>query len=96
MKANQLPLLQISATTGHKLQGSGVETLYVHKWNRVTNRNYVMLSRVKNMRGLYARQKLPEDMALYALKPVYGNMISKLATKAPVVLTEDDYIKISS
>ena len=67
MKANQIPLLQNSATTGHKLQGSGVEMLFVHKLSKVTNWNYVMLSRVKNMTGLYARTKLTEKMETYAL-----------------------------
>jgi hypothetical protein len=71
------------------MQGSGVETLYIHKWSKVTNWNYLMLSSVKNMRGMYARQKLPADMANYALKQTYENMIHKLSSKTPLVLTEE-------
>jgi Helitron helicase-like domain at N-terminus/PIF1-like helicase len=96
LKATQLPILQNSATTGHKLQGSGVETLYVHKWSNVTNWNYVMLSRVKKMDGLYARHPLPEDMATYKLKPSYQKLISKLATRPPIQLTEEEYALITS
>jgi hypothetical protein len=55
MKVNQLPILQNCATTGHTLQGSGVKTVFVHKWSKVTNWNYVMLSRVQNMSVLYAK-----------------------------------------
>ena len=37
MKATQLPIIVNNATTGHKLQGSGVDTLFVHNWSYVTN-----------------------------------------------------------
>ena len=46
MQARQLPLISNDATTGHKLQGSGVENLFVHSWKYVTNWPYVMLSHV--------------------------------------------------
>jgi hypothetical protein len=78
MKGNQLPILQNRATTGHKLQGSGVETLLVHKWSKETISNYLMLSSVQNMTGVYGRQKWPENIATYLQKSIYDNMISKL------------------
>lgn len=43
MKATQIPILVNNATTGHKLQGSGVEELFVHNWSYVTNWVYGML-----------------------------------------------------
>jgi hypothetical protein len=46
MRATQLPLFINNATTGHKLQGTGVDSLFVHSWSYVTNWVYVMLSRV--------------------------------------------------
>jgi hypothetical protein len=58
MKANQLPLLLNNATTGHKLQGTGVEELFVHSWSNVADWVYGMLSRVKTMTALYARTLL--------------------------------------
>jgi PIF1-like helicase len=95
MRAIQLPILQNNATTGHKLQGSGVESLFVHKWSNVTNWNYVMLSRVKSMTGLYAGDRLPVlDMTIYKLKPAYETMMSKFRTKMAVVLTDEDYANI--
>jgi hypothetical protein len=50
MKATQIPLLLNNATTGHNLQGAGVDSLCVHNWSYVTNLVYAMLSRVKNDR----------------------------------------------
>ena len=96
MKATQFPILQNDATTGHKLQGSGVENLFVHKWSNVTNWNYVMLSRVKNLSGLYARFHLPTDINLYQLNPAYENMIQKFKTIVPVELSEDQYTNITN
>ena len=37
MKATQFQIIVNNATTGHKLQGSGVENLFVHNWYYVTN-----------------------------------------------------------
>ena len=91
MKATQLPILLNNATTGHKLQGSGVDKLFVHKWSNVTNWNYVMLSRVKTMQGLYARQPLDLDVSKYALKPSYTAMIAKFRNKTPAQLTKAQY-----
>ena len=49
MKATQLPIVVNNATTGHKLQGAGVDILFVHNWSYVTNWVYVMLSRVRTL-----------------------------------------------
>jgi Helitron helicase-like domain at N-terminus/PIF1-like helicase len=96
MKANQFPILHNDASTGHKLQGSGVENLFVHKWSNVRNWNYVMLSRVRKMSGLFARFPLPTDMKLYVLHPAYKNMIQKFTTITPVQLTEEEYDNITN
>jgi hypothetical protein len=94
MKATQLPLLHNDATTGHKLQGTGVEQLFVHKWSTVTNWIYVMLSRVKTLNGLYARDPLPNDLSMYALKPAYNTMITKFSDRKPIQLTEQQYYNL--
>jgi PIF1-like helicase len=91
MKATQLPLLLNNATTGHKLQGAGVDKLFVHNWSNVTNWVYVMLSRVTTMTGLYARKLLDTDLSKYALKPSYETMVRKLRKKKPEVLSHDQY-----
>ncbi len=67
MKISQLPVVSNDATTGHKLQGRGVDQLYVHNWSYVTNWPYVMLSRVKTMAGLLCRSKLSTDLRKYAM-----------------------------
>ena len=96
MKATQLPLLHNDATTGHKLQGTGVEELFVHKWSMVTNWIYVMLSRVRTLDGLYARDPLPDDLSIYALKPAYKTMIRNFKNRKPIQLTEQQYQKLLS
>ena len=55
LKATQIPLLINNATTGHKLQGSSVNTRFVHNWSKVTNWTYVMLSRVRTRARMYNR-----------------------------------------
>ena len=58
MQGKQLPILCNNATTGHKLQGATIETLFVHSWSNVRNWTYVVLSRVKTLKGLFLRRKL--------------------------------------
>ena len=62
MKAMQLPMVVNNATTGHKLQGSGVDCLFVHNWSYVTNWVYVVLSRVKTRAGLFCRKPISTDL----------------------------------
>ena len=58
MRGTQLPILCNNATTGHKLQGATIGTLFVHSWSNVRNWTYVVLSRVKTLKGLFLRRKL--------------------------------------
>jgi PIF1-like helicase len=51
MRGTQLPVIINNASTGHKLQGTGVDNLFVHNWQYQTNWPYVMLSRVKTKSG---------------------------------------------
>ena len=65
MKATQFPIISNNATTGHKLQGIGVNKLFVHQWCYTKNWPYVVLSRVKTIKGLYLRAKLNINIAKY-------------------------------
>ena len=47
---------KIDPLPAHKLQGSGVNNLFVHNWSYVTNWVYIMLSRVKTQAGLFSRK----------------------------------------
>ena len=91
MKANQLPILINNATTGHKLQGSSVDTLFVHNWSKVANWTYVMLSRVRTRQGLHSRRKLnarPED---FAVPQSLTNMLKNFEKKQPTYWSKMDY-----
>jgi Helitron helicase-like domain at N-terminus/PIF1-like helicase len=96
MKATQVPILLNNATTGHKLQGTGVNNLFVHNWSYVTNWIYVMLSRVKSLSGLYARNLLSTDITKYDVKKPYKTLISKLRKQSPHRLSEDEYTALLS
>ena len=56
--ANQLPLMSNTATTGHKLQGSSLDAVYVPDWNYSVNWPYVVISRVRTLQGLFIGKKL--------------------------------------
>lgn len=91
MKATQIPLLVNNATTGHKLQGSGVDNLFVHNWSYVTNWPYVMLSRVRTRNGLYARRKLSRDLRKYAVPEKLQRMLRRFERRAPTYWTAEEY-----
>ena len=91
MKAYQLPVLINNATTGHKLQGSGVDSLFVHNWSYVQNWVYVMLSHVKTRAGLFCRKTLSKDLTKYAVPEALQRMLHQLRTKAPTFWSDDEY-----
>ena len=92
MKATQLPVIVNNATTGHKLQGSGVDILLVHNWSFVQNWIYVMLLRVRTREGLFARKKLDDDLDRYKMPEKLKRMLAKFKRdKAPSVLSDHDY-----
>ena len=89
MKAIQLPVLINNATTGHKLQGSGVDKLFVHNWSYVTNWVYVMLSRVKTHEGLFARQKLSKDLTKYQVPKELKKLLQHFQKVSPTQWTAE-------
>jgi hypothetical protein len=92
MKACQLPLLINNATTGHRLQGSGVDSLFVHNWSYVQNWVYVMLSRVKTHAGLFCRKPLSYDLTKYAVPEALQRMLHQFrSTKTPTYWTDGQY-----
>jgi hypothetical protein len=92
MKAVQFQMLCNNATTGHKLQGSGVDTLFVHNWSySCRNWVYVMLSRVKTLAGLFVRMELSYDLSKYAVPNTLIKMLANFRAKAPTYWTDDEY-----
>jgi hypothetical protein len=97
MKATQLPVIINNATTGHKLQGTGVDCLFVHNWSYVTNWVYVMLSRVKTRAGLFCRKPLSTDTNKYTVPKSLTNMLDEFRTRAtPTYWDDDDYAELLS
>jgi hypothetical protein len=91
MKATQLPVVVNNATTGHKLQGSGVDCLFVHNWSYVTNWVYVVLSRVKTHDGLYLRKPISEDLRKYAVPEPLTKMMQGFANRLATFWSEEQY-----
>ena len=57
----QLSLNMNDATTGHKLQGMSKDELVVGAWSFLPNWIYVVLSRVRTLKGLFLLKPLPLD-----------------------------------
>jgi hypothetical protein len=91
LKAKQVPLIVNNASTGHKLQGTSVDSLFVHSWSYVTNWVYVMLSRVRTLEGLYCRKPVSEDLRKYAVPKALTRMLQRFADRAPKYWSEDEY-----
>ena len=84
MKATQLPIICNDATTGHKLQGSSVEDLFVHEWSHTCkNWIYVVLSRVRTLSGLFCRDRVPSNLELYAIPEELKGMMERMQKKRP-------------
>jgi hypothetical protein len=97
MKATQLPVIINNATTGHKLQGTGVDCLFVHNWSYVTNWVYVMLSRVKTRAGLFCRKPLSTDTNKYTVPQSLTNMLDQFRARAtPTYWDDEDYVELLS
>jgi hypothetical protein len=91
MKALQVPIVVNNATTGHKLQGSGVDCLFVHNWSYVTNWVYVILSRVRTQKGLFLRKPLSTNLTKYAVPEGLIKMMRKFSSKLASQWTDDEY-----
>jgi PIF1-like helicase len=96
MKFTQFPLLLNNATTGHKLQGTGVDQLFVHEWKySVKNWIYVVLSRVTTLRGLYFRFPLSRELQRYSMPDNLTEFIERLsANHAPRPWSNQEYTDI--
>jgi hypothetical protein len=91
MKATQVPVVINNATTGHRLQGSGVDTLFVHNWSYVQNWVYVMLSCVRKRSGLFCRMKLSKDLTKYAVPESLQKMLQHFSCKTPTYWSDEEY-----
>ena len=91
MKAKQLPVIINNATTGHKLQGSGVKSVFVHTWSYTTNWAYVMLSRVKTKNGLFMRRPISKDLRRCSVPPALVRMLNRFRRCSPTYWSDEQY-----
>jgi len=91
MMATQIRLIINNATPGHKLQGSGVDNVFVHTWSYKTNWVYVMLSRVKTKRGLFMRKPLSRDLSKYAVPKALLRMLERMRKHTPTYWSDEQY-----
>jgi hypothetical protein len=86
---NRFPVLINYATTGHKLQGQTKSSLYISEWHYGANWPYVVLSRVKTLKGLFMRTPLRANFDL-SLDPRLTRMMTKMRQKAPEPYDRDE------
>ena len=91
MGGTQFPIVSNTATTGHKLQGCTVKNLLVNDWHCGSNWAYVVLSRVKKMKGLYLQEPLSTDLSKYAMKDEMREMLDEFRKKAVKQITDSEY-----
>jgi hypothetical protein len=94
MKGTQLLVVSNNATTGHKLQGSSVDCIFVHNWIYKKNWAYdVVLSRVRTHKGLYLRHQLSMDHRMYAVSPKLAEMLLSFERRQcqPLYFQDHDY-----
>ena len=88
LTATQLPIVINNATTGHKLQGVSVKSIFVHSWiqphnEKQKNWNYVVLSRAEIEKGVFARKPLPRDTEMYRVPAELQQMIEQFEPIKP-------------
>ena len=84
MKMFQIPVVRNTATTGHKLQGKTVKSIFVYEWHYGLNWPYVVLSRVTTMDGVYIRNELDSmDMTKYAVPIELVTFMEKMREYEP-------------
>ena len=96
MKGTQLPLLVNNATTGHKLQGATINSLFVHCWRYEKNWPYVVLSRVKTLQGLFLRDRLTQDLRKFDVPDKLKIMMREMRKYTPPDLTDDEYSNLTA
>jgi hypothetical protein len=92
MSAVQFGLISNSATTGHKLQGSSVDNIFVHSWSYHTNWPCVLLSRVRTIAGLFLRVKLSNKLDKYSVPEELTELLQFFRREYLIsYLTEEQY-----
>lgn len=92
MKGNQFPIISNGVTTGHKLQGCTLLMLAIFEYFYGQNWIYVILSRVRTMKGLYLAEPLDYDLSKYKMSRHMKNMIEKFEQRIGLSIpTAEEY-----
>ena len=92
MKATQLPFVVNHATTGHKLQGSSLDSIFVHSWSYRTNWVYVVMSRVRTRKGFLCRLPLSTDLTKYTMPNKLKQLLAAFKKQCnATILTSSEY-----
>ena len=75
IKATQLPVISNHATTGHKLERTSMDELFIHSWSYTTNWPYIVLSRLRTSEGLFVRKRLDANLSKYEVPQMLRTMI---------------------
>ena len=77
MELTCFDIISNHCTTGHKLQGKSLDQLVVTEWSKRRNWAYVVLSRVRTLKGLFLLKRLPVDID-FAPNTDYLEMMERL------------------
>ncbi|CAB9528582.1 hypothetical protein SEMRO_2263_G321210.1 [Seminavis robusta] len=83
MKGIQFPLVSNSATTGHKLHGYTAPELLVWNWHYADIWVYMVLSRVREMKGLFLWKPLSLDLTRYQMPDEMVHMLEIFSRYIP-------------
>jgi sulfur transfer protein SufE len=89
MKGNQLPLINNSSTTAHKMQGCTLKQLAIFEHLHRQNWMYVVLSRVCTMNGLFFAVPLSEDLSKYSMPDKMKEMIAGFQVRLGLTVYSD-------
>ena len=95
MKLNQFAIVRNTGTTGHKLQGKTVDSILVYDFHYGTNWPYVVMSRVKTMKGLYLRSPLKDDISEYTVPDGLTQLLSRLKINEPEYSEPSEYDSVA-
>ena len=96
MQGRQFACVMNHATTGHKLQGQTVSNIFICNWNYKVNWPYVVLSRVKTIKGLFLQRPLNTDISKYAMPQSYIDFIRGFRNRETEYFELGDYDDIIS
>ena len=89
MRGLQFPVISNTCTTGHKLQGCTVDSILANGWYYGANWAYVVLSRVRTMKGLSLTKRLTRDLQKYPKPETMKRMLKRFSETIEMEMISD-------